>query len=241
MRTHANDPSCCAADRSRCVLVCVDGLLEFRSRQTRCFRSQEKKKLPGERKDVFPGGVPGVSQGIPPEYMKGNQPADAAQTPAPSRGRAGQEDRGGRAGGQAEAKTKTCAEAADTDYRARCPAKRRTTAARSLATAGPAAGAATEPDSLAGARPNQCPGAVAIVAATRNLLALIWACHVRAPVLGLDPRMTCAANTSLNLFDGCRVKRGRITDDLHDCHRRPGQCWQIDLVQPVGRPASGPG
>ena len=42
------------------------------------FHLNEKKKLPGERKDVFPDGVPGVSQGIPPEYMKGNQPADAA-------------------------------------------------------------------------------------------------------------------------------------------------------------------
>lgn len=38
------------------------------------FGLSEKKKLPGERKDVFPGGVPGVSQGIPPEYMKGYQP-----------------------------------------------------------------------------------------------------------------------------------------------------------------------
>src|SRR5215470_16777278 len=48
------------------------------------FGLSEKKKLPGERKELFPGGVPGVTQGIPPEYMKGNQPpADAAQT-APS-------------------------------------------------------------------------------------------------------------------------------------------------------------
>jgi hypothetical protein len=37
------------------------------------FGLNEKKKLPGERKDLFPGGVPGVTQGIPPEYMKGNQ------------------------------------------------------------------------------------------------------------------------------------------------------------------------
>ena len=44
----------------------------------------EKKKLPGERKDLFPQGVPGVSQGIPPEYMKGNQPQpETAQAPAP--------------------------------------------------------------------------------------------------------------------------------------------------------------
>ena len=43
----------------------------------------EKKKLPGERKDVFPQGVPGVSQGIPPEYIKGNQPQpETAQAPA---------------------------------------------------------------------------------------------------------------------------------------------------------------
>ncbi|MGH6663276.1 MAG: hypothetical protein ACREB2_00015 [Pseudolabrys sp.] len=38
------------------------------------FGLNKKKKLPGERKELFPGGVPGVSQGIPPEYLKGNQP-----------------------------------------------------------------------------------------------------------------------------------------------------------------------
>jgi len=49
------------------------------------FHLNEKKKLPGERKDLFPEGVPGVTQGIPPEYMKGNQPQpDTAQAPAPS-------------------------------------------------------------------------------------------------------------------------------------------------------------
>ena len=47
------------------------------------FGLNEKKKLPGERKVLFPQGVPGVQQGIPPEYIKGNKPAaDAAQTPA---------------------------------------------------------------------------------------------------------------------------------------------------------------
>jgi len=36
-----------------------------------------KKKLPGERKEVFPEGVPGVPQGVPPELVKGyQQPAD---------------------------------------------------------------------------------------------------------------------------------------------------------------------
>ena len=32
-----------------------------------------KKKLPGDRKAVFPEGVPGVTQGIPSELVKGNQ------------------------------------------------------------------------------------------------------------------------------------------------------------------------
>ena len=46
------------------------------------FHLNEKKKLPGERKEVFPEGVPGVSQGIPPEYLKGNQQqADTALAP----------------------------------------------------------------------------------------------------------------------------------------------------------------
>lgn len=55
-----------------------------------------KKKLAGDRKEVFPGGVPGVQQGVPPELMKGYQPppeenpqqsalapASAEQAPAP--------------------------------------------------------------------------------------------------------------------------------------------------------------
>jgi hypothetical protein len=49
------------------------------------FHLNEKKKLPGERKELFPGGVPGVSQGIPPEYLKGHeqdQPGAAIPTPA---------------------------------------------------------------------------------------------------------------------------------------------------------------
>lgn len=44
------------------------------------FGLSEKKKLPGERKPVFPEGVPGVTQGIPPEYIRGNQPAETAVT-----------------------------------------------------------------------------------------------------------------------------------------------------------------
>jgi len=45
-----------------------------------------KKKLPGERREVFPGGVPGVQQGVPPELMR-HQPAEQALAqpqPAPA-------------------------------------------------------------------------------------------------------------------------------------------------------------
>ena len=83
------------------------GCADFDMDSLDVFDLNEKKKLPGERKEVFPGGVPGVTQGIPPEYLKGNQQqADTALTPdaaaAPPAGAnpppAGQ-DRRDRAGG----------------------------------------------------------------------------------------------------------------------------------------------
>jgi hypothetical protein len=50
-----------------------------------------KKPLPGDRHAVFPEGVPGVPQGVPPEMLKGNQqqfeeqpPAAALAEPAPA-------------------------------------------------------------------------------------------------------------------------------------------------------------
>ncbi|MCC6888906.1 MAG: hypothetical protein IT536_10255 [Hyphomicrobiales bacterium] len=38
-----------------------------------------KKPLPGERRELFPGGVPGVSKGVPPDLVKGNQAAALQQ------------------------------------------------------------------------------------------------------------------------------------------------------------------
>jgi outer membrane biosynthesis protein TonB len=74
-------------------IVLLAGLLAFAPALVGCenldmdkldvFGINQKKKLPGERKELFPGGVPGVTQGIPPEYLKGNQPPpDTAQAPA---------------------------------------------------------------------------------------------------------------------------------------------------------------
>jgi hypothetical protein len=69
------------------VLATVTGTLTacsgFDPDKLDVFGLNEKKKLPGERREVFPGGVPGVTQGIPPEYLKGNQPAaETAEAPA---------------------------------------------------------------------------------------------------------------------------------------------------------------
>lgn len=51
-----------------------------------------KKPLPGERRDVFPQGVPGVQQGVPPDLVQGYQPppepppvAAAPEKPKPAR------------------------------------------------------------------------------------------------------------------------------------------------------------
>jgi hypothetical protein len=51
-----------------------------------------KKPLPGERRDMFPQGVPGVQQGIPPDLVQGYQPpqepppvAAAPEKPKPAR------------------------------------------------------------------------------------------------------------------------------------------------------------
>jgi hypothetical protein len=45
-----------------------------------------KTPLPGERKPVFPGGVPGVPEGVPPELVKGSQQTvvEAAAPPEPA-------------------------------------------------------------------------------------------------------------------------------------------------------------
>jgi hypothetical protein len=45
-----------------------------------------KKPLPGERKDMFPEGVPGVPQGVPPELVEGyTPPVEPVPEPLPVR------------------------------------------------------------------------------------------------------------------------------------------------------------
>ena len=47
-----------------------------------------KKKLPGERKQVFPEGIPGVQQGVPPELMKGYHDPSQDQQQGQAQGKA---------------------------------------------------------------------------------------------------------------------------------------------------------
>jgi len=64
------------------VAPALAGCEDFDMDKLDVFGLNKKKPLPGVREPVFPNGVPGVTQGIPPEYMKGYQPPiDTAQTP----------------------------------------------------------------------------------------------------------------------------------------------------------------
>lgn len=73
------------------VAPVVAGCSSFDPDSLDIFGLNEKKKLPGERKDLFPEGVPGVSQGIPPEYLRNNQqPAANAGATVPADGAAPQ-------------------------------------------------------------------------------------------------------------------------------------------------------
>src|SRR5271155_4665886 len=63
-----------------CVLIAISGDLAGCSSSLSSFDPTDmldwldtKKKLPGERKPVFPDGVPGVEQGVPRDMYKGAQ------------------------------------------------------------------------------------------------------------------------------------------------------------------------
>ena len=121
-----------------------------------------KQKIAGERKEVFPGGVPGVTPGVPPEMVKGYHEPDA---PPPG-------EQGRRRAEEAEAETRAEAACGAAQAAAgpdgvgpgrsahRIDRARSASAGRSVgalaqpaAAAGAAAGPATS--GLAGAQPRQ--------------------------------------------------------------------------------------
>ena len=64
--------------RARGLRISFDPLDKF---QDWDLMGSSKKPLPGERRPVFPEGVPGVPQGVPPEMVKGYQPPPEAPPP----------------------------------------------------------------------------------------------------------------------------------------------------------------
>ena len=94
--------SCCLMLALLGAAPVLAGCEDFDMDKLDVFNLNQKKKLPGERREVFPGGVPGVTQGMPPEYLKGNQQQpDAAcrrmPQPGAARPREPEQDRGGEA------------------------------------------------------------------------------------------------------------------------------------------------
>lgn len=67
---------------SSALVGCSGGLSSFDPSDLLDFLDT-KKKLPGERKPVFPEGVPGLSQGVPKELYKGSNQGQLDQQNAP--------------------------------------------------------------------------------------------------------------------------------------------------------------
>ena len=90
---------------------CADGDYgDFDMDKLDIFGLNKKKPLPGKREDVFPNGVPGVTQGIPPEYTKGYQEKQQ-QEAAAAAAQAEVAEREKKAKAEAAAKAKAAAEA----------------------------------------------------------------------------------------------------------------------------------
>ncbi len=167
------------------VAPVLAGCEDFDADKFDVFGINQKKKLPGERKELFPEGVPGVTQGIPPEYLK-EQPTAAGDRANSGRrtrqqrcARAGEQDGCYRSGRRAEAETQAQAETAHggassswSDHHSangQGSKRRPAGAAGALARFEPTA-RATEP--AACIRTELQHGSLAVSAAARHLLAL---------------------------------------------------------------------
>ena len=96
------------------VLVAVTPVLvaceDFDMDKFDVFGLNKKKLLPGKREAVFPNGVPGVTQGIPPEYMKGYQEKQQKEAAAAAQA-AAEAEKEKKAKVEAAAKARAAAEA----------------------------------------------------------------------------------------------------------------------------------
>ena len=185
-----------------------------------------KKKLPGERKPVFPEGVPGLEQGVPKDLYKGARSSrSTSRTPAAAAAAAA-------AGG---AEVEACREIQGQASR---PPPRR---------AGPRPMPMPRPRKRAHRR-----GAAAAQAAEDRAQAHHGAAARSAGAAAAhsprqpssNPRHSrrrCrAALSRADFYLFIRIARpfakqgAWIAHVLHDCHYRPAQCRKVDAVQPAG-------
>ena len=135
---------------------------------------------------MFPGGVPGVTQGIPPEYVRGNQPPpETAQAPPPAQAKAaaaGEEEKDATAEPEQKPKPKPKKVAKP---KPQPPGAGHCAAVSMAATAGAASRTTEQP--VAGSGTSQHCVTLAFLAATRHLPALT--------ALALDPKANHAAKT----------------------------------------------
>ena len=193
------------------------------------FGINQKKKLPGERKELFPEGVPGVTQGIPPEYLKGNQPPpETAQTPAAEPPTTLRPHRRARRLLSLRPKSRSRNPSASRN-RAR---RRVRPPVRSPFNQRPGAQTATS-------KRRWSPGQ----ARTRSKGNRASSRHPdRAPARLLGRQRRRPAPSRAKSLARLRERRpfcaGRTAaHELHHRHCRPPQCRQVDAVQPAGRPA----
>ena len=182
-----------------------------------------KKKLPGDRKPVFPEGVPGLEQGVPKDLYRGARQQDdpnaqaAAAAPPPAeepKSKRGAKSKGKPAAAPAAAADPDAAPEEEGSTAAAPPAPKPAKIVRKRTTAPP-------PDqSAAPAQSPQQSLAVPGADAERYVHALI---------------------SSFRSIDTPSKKGVWIIYVLYDRHYRPAQCRQVDAVQPAGRAEAGAG
>ncbi len=201
-----------------------------------------KKPLPGERKAMFPGGVPGVPQGVPPELTKGYQPApdirrEVATREAPKprlcRGSAH------RSPSSRAAAPDIPPEAATQEAPAprfvppgaslrRSPSRLRRSGRRQVLHSSQAQSQAQEQSAppQAAPWPPQPSSSPEQPRHSRRRRA------ARQPALNIhdDPLVVVAVLV--------RQSGACTATELHHRHHRPAQCRQVHAVQPAGRPSA---
>ena len=237
--------SCRRSSRlSGALAGCAGGMSSFDPSDMLDFLDT-KKKLPGERKPVFPEGVPGLEQGVPKDLYKGSrqeqvdqqnaEAAAAAAAPPPrsrnrseaakSQGQAAGDGQPGACAGPAAAADPDAAPEEEGSTAAAPPAPKPAKIVRRRTTAPP-------PDAAAPAQPAPSHATICFAVpganAERHLHALIFRFFVDR--LSFDTLRVSAQDVTL-----LRMRAALDRHVFHHCHYRPAQCRKIDAVQPAGR------